>query len=161
MIVSLAIAVAVITFGLSFEIDRTVERLASSTWPLFQLKLMEWTVLWSLAAVVLFAGVRWIDPAALASSAWRRFAWTIAILLTFKFLILDTTCWLFSTQRATPPPSSTPRYSPPPLSSRCSSRSSGSCGGMRATSATRSAAASRWPLRSSSSGRARWRSVAP
>jgi hypothetical protein len=95
-VVSAVIAISVITFGLSFEIDRTVEQLASSVWPLMQLKLMGWTILWSIATIALFAAVRFIDAASLARSVWRSAAWTLCILLTFKFIAFDTGFWLAS-----------------------------------------------------------------
>jgi uncharacterized membrane protein len=95
-IVSAIIAIAVITFGLSFEVDRTVEQLTSTVWPLMQLKLMNWTILWSIATVALFAAVRLIDPVSLGRSTWRSLAWTLCILLTLKFIVFDTAFFIIS-----------------------------------------------------------------
>ncbi len=96
-VVSAIIAIAVITFGLSFEVDRTVEQLTSTVWPVLQLKLMGWTILWSVSTVALFAAIRFIDPASLARSTWRSLAWALCILLTLKFIVFDTSFFLMST----------------------------------------------------------------
>jgi len=100
--VSVVIATIVITFGLSFEVDRVVEQLHASVWPLLQLKLMGWTILWSIAATAMFAVIFAIDRASLARHRWRGVAWTICALLTAKFLILDTTIWIASSGARAP-----------------------------------------------------------
>ncbi len=81
-----AVALAVMTYGLSFEVDRTVEQAAAGGvplgWPVGQFKAMALTPLW-LAAILLFAfvGRRLAVP-----SGWPR---ALLFLLGLKVLFVD------------------------------------------------------------------------
>ncbi|HEX8524701.1 MAG TPA: DUF2339 domain-containing protein, partial [Tepidisphaeraceae bacterium] len=94
-VVSVGIAIAVMTFGLTFEVDRTVEQLTVTNWPPLQLKLMGWTILWSIMSAAYVAALRLIDRELLVRPSVRNFARSVCTILTFKFLIFDTIGWYF------------------------------------------------------------------
>jgi uncharacterized membrane protein len=92
--------VALLAIGLSFEIDRTVERAVvfgkELIWPAWQMRHLAWSMLWmaSLATFLLLATRLQRDAARRAR--WGRFAWICAILLIVKFLLIDTLLFRFN-----------------------------------------------------------------
>lgn len=87
-----AAIVAVITIGFSFEIDRIVEQAALTralASPLWQLKHLSWTMLWSVAWIgIAFAGFKMLDT--VRRRRWMNFAWLVPVLLVVKYVIVDT-----------------------------------------------------------------------
>jgi hypothetical protein len=87
------IVAALMTFGLSFEIDRLFEQMraaGSLPWPLWQAKQLGWTIAWSLASAGTFALLRFRDPDAAPTALWPRLLPQILMLLAVKFLTIDT-----------------------------------------------------------------------
>ncbi len=85
-----AIVVLILTVGLSFEIDRTVEqaRIASS-FPTWQLKQMGWTMLWTLV-VCTFIGYVTKTVSDSAATRWLHGGSILVSLLAAKFFLVDT-----------------------------------------------------------------------
>lgn len=87
-----AALVAIFAIGLTFEIDRVIERVgqAATAWPLWQLKHMSWTVLWTLCLSGLVALARRLEPNDALRPAWVRTAQVLSALVAVKFLLVDT-----------------------------------------------------------------------
>jgi hypothetical protein len=90
----MGIVVAVMTLGLSFEIDRIVERAVllggSFAFPATKEKLLAWSVLWSLATMVLMGIVAVAEPAGQQRSRWFKRLWILPALLVAKYVLFDT-----------------------------------------------------------------------
>jgi uncharacterized membrane protein len=85
---AVAVLVAlVVTFGLSVEVDRLLERAAAEqvdlVWPLRHLRGMCFTILWTLAVLAVAWAVRQLDLA-------YPLPWILLFLLAAKFLVVDT-----------------------------------------------------------------------
>jgi len=94
LIVVAAIAVVLLTFGLSFEIDRVVESAVAlgqvMVWPIAQEKLLAWTVLWSISTMVMMGIIAATEPAGQQRSRWFKRFWILPALLAAKFVLIDT-----------------------------------------------------------------------
>jgi hypothetical protein len=81
------------TLGLSFEVDRLVERAVAQgvelVWPALQLKSLGLTLLWTVGVVALAWTCRSLAPA-------RPILWFLLALLAMKFLTVDTLFWRLS-----------------------------------------------------------------
>jgi hypothetical protein len=80
------LVLGLVTFGLSVEVDRAVERMValkySLVWPPGQLKLLAWTWLWLAMVMVLACTRRWlVFPS--------EVPWILALLVVAKFLVMD------------------------------------------------------------------------
>ncbi len=88
-----AVVIAIVTFGLSFEIERVVElalmRGSPMIWPPGQLKQMGWTILWTLAVCV-FVGLAFFVESPEQRSGWVRTIARMPLFLAAKFLLIDT-----------------------------------------------------------------------
>ena len=93
----LVVAAALVTLGLTLEIDRLIVAAEAGGWPLEvrpgQLRQLAFTGLWLLDGLVVAAGLWWLaaDP----PSAARRVAGVavVVVLLAAKYVLLDTTLW--------------------------------------------------------------------
>jgi uncharacterized membrane protein len=92
----ITIVCGIVTIALTLDIDRVVEVTAVAGrlggWPMWQVKQMAWTMLWSAAALGTPALAARVLPLA-RRAAWRRAAAGIASLLAIKFLVIDTFFW--------------------------------------------------------------------
>jgi uncharacterized membrane protein len=96
VIALLAIVVALMTFGLSFEIDRLCEQMQTAGtlhWPLWQAKQLGWTIAWSIATASAFAFLRYRDSNVPSNHIWPRLLPQLLMLLAVKYLTLDTVLW--------------------------------------------------------------------
>jgi uncharacterized membrane protein len=92
----LGVIAVMLTYALSFEIDRAMEQFhvaGALVWPLWQAKQLAWTIAWTLAAAGVFAALRWRDGNALRRSRWTGMLPPILMLLAVKYLTIDTTVW--------------------------------------------------------------------
>jgi hypothetical protein len=93
-VVLMGIVVAILTLGLSFEIDRIVESAATLSiamaFPVAQEKMLAWTALWTVAVMVLMAIVTVARPAGVQRSRWSKRIWLLTVLLAAKFVLIDT-----------------------------------------------------------------------
>lgn len=85
--------VLVMTFGLSFEIDRVVEHASNTVWPPAQLKQFFWTMLWSASSIVLVILGHRIEASPDRRANWVRGAGIAPMLLAAKWLLVDTLLW--------------------------------------------------------------------
>jgi uncharacterized membrane protein len=93
MLIVAGVVIALMTIGLSFEIDRLVELQAhrgiAMTWPAGQLKQLLFTMLWPVAACAQLALVRGIEPSSEGRSRWLgRIGW-VPVAVGVKFLLVD------------------------------------------------------------------------
>lgn len=81
-----------LSVGLSFEIDRVIEAAGrfASVWSPAQLKMMAWTVLWTITTCAFLALSRRLEPDERLRPAWLRGAEVVLLVIAFKFLLLDT-----------------------------------------------------------------------
>jgi uncharacterized membrane protein len=96
--------IALLAFALSLEIDRVVEQsLAAgqiSTWPPMQLKLLGWTMLWTLSTIT-FAGIaRVVCGSIQAAAGPLRLAAMALVLIGLKMLLIDSLSWRLAQQPA-------------------------------------------------------------
>jgi uncharacterized membrane protein len=92
-VVVTVIAIALLTIGLSFEIDRMVLRALLAGWsdslPAWQVRQLSFTVLWSIAiAAVATAALKPPAPGMAVTS--KRFIWVLVALLAAKYIFIDT-----------------------------------------------------------------------
>lgn len=93
-IVLLAVVSILMTFGLSLEVDRVVEQIATFTWPMWQVKQLAWTTLWTLSLLACLVIFNIVEPAnEQPRRRWRAGAITLAALLAAKFIVIDTLLW--------------------------------------------------------------------
>jgi hypothetical protein len=87
-------AIALLAIAFSFEIDRVVEQAVLSnhalTWPVWQLKQMAWTMLWSLSALVLAFVISRISALGNERTSWMGTIAMFAGAMVAKFIVLDT-----------------------------------------------------------------------
>ena len=85
-----AALLALFAFGLTIEIDRIVHAASATLWPAWQLKLMAWTILWTLCLAGFIALARRLEPVDALRPAWTTVAEVLAVLVAVKFLLIDT-----------------------------------------------------------------------
>ena len=88
------LVIALLAVAFSFEIDRVVERavLAQRTlaWPVWQIKQMAWTMLWSVSALVFAFIISRLISLGTSRRMWLGWIVIFAGLLVAKFVIIDT-----------------------------------------------------------------------
>lgn len=92
---ALALAAALMTLfaiALTVEIDRVVEAAgpAATVWPVWQLKMLAWTILWTLCLAAYLGLSRRLEPDDSLRPGWVRAAEALIVLMCFKFLLIDT-----------------------------------------------------------------------
>ena len=87
-----AVLMTLFAIGLTAEIDRVIEAFApgATPWPLWQLKHLSWTVLWTLCLAAFLSVSRALEPSAPRRPAIVGVARTLSILVAAKFLLIDT-----------------------------------------------------------------------
>jgi uncharacterized membrane protein len=89
-----AVVIGLMTFGLTFEVERVIERAVAGgtdlAWPLWQAKHMAWTILWSvsLCSFILLATRLATDDS--RRRRWLAGLWLLPALLTVKYVVVDT-----------------------------------------------------------------------
>jgi uncharacterized membrane protein len=97
-----ALVIALMAIGISFEVDRFVERralvggVAASPWHVPQLRQMLLSMVWSLAACGQLALAWQVEPSPQGRRDWLRHIGWVPTLLAVKFLILDTLVYRFA-----------------------------------------------------------------
>ena len=83
---------ALFTIGLTLEIDRVVEAAGpgATAWPVWQLKHMAWTVLWTICVAGYVVLSRRLEPDDRLRPGWARSAEVLLVLVAVKFLLVDT-----------------------------------------------------------------------
>ena len=85
--------VALLAFALSLEIDRVVERASTFPWPPWQIKHLAWTMLWVISICCFAVIVIRVKPLEKRRETVLGFLSLLMMMLTIKFLLMDTLLW--------------------------------------------------------------------
>jgi uncharacterized membrane protein len=87
-----ALLTTLFAIAFTFEIDRIVEAAGQGPmlWPLWQLKMMAWTILWMLCLCGYLALSRRLEPDDDLRPGWVKAAEVLAVLVAVKYLLIDT-----------------------------------------------------------------------